>query len=442
MVAGRAARVGGEEPARHLQGADHASPTCSKSRMIAYPFRILMCCLVTDGGGALILTSAERAKDFPQKPVYILGTGESVETPMISQMEDFTSSRAFRVSGKKAFDEAGIKHKDVDHLMIYDAFAHLPLYGLEDLGFCKPRRGRGLHRRAQHGAGRQAAAQHQRRRPELHALRHVRHVRAAGERAPDARHRPGAGAGRQDLGRATASAACSPPAAPSCSATSGDESSAASGGRPMSYEAPFAGLKVVDLSQGVAGPYCGMLLAQHGADVIKVEPTGEGDWARTLGTRYGDHIRLFDPGQSRQALRRPRPEVGAGQGRAVAADRRRRRAARRLPPRRARPAGLRLRGGVAARAAHPLSVRIGLRPDRPALRPAGDGSGAAGLHRPDARQQGRGRHPASRAVRGHRHVDGAATPSRPCPPRCTHAATSRAAGASRSACCRRRAPCR
>ena len=107
------------------------------SRMIAYPFRILMCCLVTDGGGALILTSAERAKDFPTKPVYILGTGESVEGPMISQMEDFTSSKAFRVSGKKAFDEAGIKHSDVDHLMIYDAFAHLPLYGLEDLGFVK-----------------------------------------------------------------------------------------------------------------------------------------------------------------------------------------------------------------------------------------------------------------------------------------------------------------
>ncbi|MFP5447564.1 MAG: thiolase [Caulobacterales bacterium 32-67-6] len=108
------------------------------SDMIAWPFRKLMCCLVTDGGGALILTSAERAKDFPQKPVYVLGTGESVETPMVSQMEDFTTSKAFRVSGKKAFDEAGISHADVDHLMIYDAFAHLPLYGLEDLGFCKP----------------------------------------------------------------------------------------------------------------------------------------------------------------------------------------------------------------------------------------------------------------------------------------------------------------
>lgn len=107
------------------------------ARMIAYPFTKLECCLVTDGGGALILTSAERAKDFPTKPVYIIGTGESVETPMISQMEDMTVSRAFQVSGKEAFKEAGITHDDVDHLMIYDAFAHLPLYGLEDLGFCQ-----------------------------------------------------------------------------------------------------------------------------------------------------------------------------------------------------------------------------------------------------------------------------------------------------------------
>jgi acetyl-CoA acetyltransferase len=105
------------------------------SRMIAYPFRLFQCCLVTDGGGALILTSAERARDFPTKPVYIMGTGESVETPMISQMADFTSSRAFRVAGPTAFAHAGIAHKDVDHLMIYDAFAHLPIYGLEDLGF-------------------------------------------------------------------------------------------------------------------------------------------------------------------------------------------------------------------------------------------------------------------------------------------------------------------
>jgi crotonobetainyl-CoA:carnitine CoA-transferase CaiB-like acyl-CoA transferase len=63
----------------------------------------------------------------------------------------------------------------------------------------------------------------------------------------------------------------------------------------MSYEAPFAGLKVIDLAQGVAGPYCGMLLAQHGANVIKIEPTGEGDWARTLGRRYGAHTAYSIP---------------------------------------------------------------------------------------------------------------------------------------------------
>lgn len=105
------------------------------SRVIAYPFHLLECCLVTDGGGALILTKAERATDFPQPPVYILGTGESVESPMISQMADLTSSRNFRIAGADAMNAAGISHSDVDHLMVYDAFAHLPLYGLEDLGF-------------------------------------------------------------------------------------------------------------------------------------------------------------------------------------------------------------------------------------------------------------------------------------------------------------------
>ena len=107
------------------------------SRMICYPFHLLECCLVTDGGGALIITSAERAKDFPTKPVYIMGTGESVESPVVSQMYDLTTSAAFKTSSKKAFEEAGVTHDDVDHLMVYDAFAHLPIYGLEDLGFVK-----------------------------------------------------------------------------------------------------------------------------------------------------------------------------------------------------------------------------------------------------------------------------------------------------------------
>jgi acetyl-CoA acetyltransferase len=105
------------------------------SRIIAWPVHILECCLVTDGGGALVVVSAERAKDFPKKPVYLLGSGESTEHSMISQMHDFTESRAFKVSGELAFREAGIERKDINHAMFYDAFAHTPMFALEALGF-------------------------------------------------------------------------------------------------------------------------------------------------------------------------------------------------------------------------------------------------------------------------------------------------------------------
>ena len=105
------------------------------SRLVAYPFHLLECCLVTDGGGALIVTAADRAGDFPKPAVHVLGTGEAMETPMISQMVDFTESQAFRQAGRAAFAEAGITTADVRHLMIYDAFAHVPIYGLEALGF-------------------------------------------------------------------------------------------------------------------------------------------------------------------------------------------------------------------------------------------------------------------------------------------------------------------
>lgn len=107
------------------------------SPVIADPVHLLHCCLVTDGGGALVLTSAERARslDLPNPPVYVLGAGESSESSVVSGLESLTSSRAIRVGGERAFAQSGIAHTDVDHLMIYDAFAHVPVYGLEDLGF-------------------------------------------------------------------------------------------------------------------------------------------------------------------------------------------------------------------------------------------------------------------------------------------------------------------
>jgi acetyl-CoA acetyltransferase len=105
------------------------------SRLIAYPFHLLECCLVTDGGGALVIMSADRAGEIPKPAVHVLGTGESAEAPMISQLADFTGSQAFRLAGQAAFAEAGVTTSDVSHLMIYDAFAHVPIYGLEALGF-------------------------------------------------------------------------------------------------------------------------------------------------------------------------------------------------------------------------------------------------------------------------------------------------------------------
>jgi acetyl-CoA acetyltransferase len=104
---------------------------------IAYPFTRDMCCVVTDGGGALVMTSAERAADLPSggHAVYLLGSGESSEAPLMSQMDDPGSSAAFRRASAEAFATAGVSHADIDHFMGYDAFAHLPLYMLEDVGF-------------------------------------------------------------------------------------------------------------------------------------------------------------------------------------------------------------------------------------------------------------------------------------------------------------------
>jgi len=85
----------------------------------------------------MIVTSAEHATTLPlRKPlVHVIGGAEASESPLASQMADMTSARAYRTTGRIAFEQAGITHDEVDHLMAYDAFAHLPIYTLEDLGF-------------------------------------------------------------------------------------------------------------------------------------------------------------------------------------------------------------------------------------------------------------------------------------------------------------------
>ncbi len=105
------------------------------ARMVSYPFTVRDCCLVTDGGGAIILTLADRAKTLKKKPVYVLGTGESLSHANISSMKDLTVTAA-AVSGPKAFSMAGLKPSDVNMLSLYDAFTITPILFLEDLGYC------------------------------------------------------------------------------------------------------------------------------------------------------------------------------------------------------------------------------------------------------------------------------------------------------------------
>jgi acetyl-CoA acetyltransferase len=108
------------------------------SPVIAWPIHALECCLLTDGGGAIVVTTAERALDAPKPPVYVLGTGEGAENHVISSMRDLSRSRALEISAQRAYRLSGITPADIDHLMLYDAFAHTPLYGLESLGVVGP----------------------------------------------------------------------------------------------------------------------------------------------------------------------------------------------------------------------------------------------------------------------------------------------------------------
>lgn len=105
------------------------------SPMLASPLHLLDCCLVTDGGGAFIVTTAERARHLKKPPVYVLGAATAHTHMMISQMPDVATTPG-AISGPKAFEMAGIKPGDVDVLMGYDSFTITALLHLEDLGFC------------------------------------------------------------------------------------------------------------------------------------------------------------------------------------------------------------------------------------------------------------------------------------------------------------------
>ena len=106
-----------------------------ESRWIAWPFHLPDCCVVTDAGGAYVITTAERARDLKKAPVYVLGAAEGHDHGIISQMPDLTRTIA-RETGPRALERAGLTHDDIDLAMIYDSFTYTVLASLEALGFC------------------------------------------------------------------------------------------------------------------------------------------------------------------------------------------------------------------------------------------------------------------------------------------------------------------
>jgi acetyl-CoA acetyltransferase len=105
------------------------------SRMIADPLHKLDCCVISDGGGAVIMTTAERARDLRPPPIYVLGAAGTQTHWLISQMPEFTTTGA-TVAGSEAFRQAGVTPADIDTVQLYDSFTITVLLLLEDLGFC------------------------------------------------------------------------------------------------------------------------------------------------------------------------------------------------------------------------------------------------------------------------------------------------------------------
>ncbi|MBV9200441.1 MAG: thiolase, partial [Alphaproteobacteria bacterium] len=106
------------------------------ARMVSYPFTVRDCCLITDGGGAVVMTSAERARSLNKPPIYVLGCGQAITHANISSMPDLTVTGAL-TSGRAAYDMARLGPGNIDILELYDAFTINTILFLEDLGFCR-----------------------------------------------------------------------------------------------------------------------------------------------------------------------------------------------------------------------------------------------------------------------------------------------------------------
>jgi acetyl-CoA acetyltransferase len=136
--------VGVREFAAHNPAAIYRDPITVQdvlnSRMVADPLHLLDCCAITDGGGAIVVTTLERARDLRQEPVLILGTAGRQTHWNVSQSPSLTTTAGAQ-AGPEAFGRAGLTPDEVDMVMLYDSFTITCLLLLESLGFCKPGEG-------------------------------------------------------------------------------------------------------------------------------------------------------------------------------------------------------------------------------------------------------------------------------------------------------------
>jgi acetyl-CoA C-acetyltransferase len=109
------------------------------SPMISDPLHRLDCCVITDGGGALVVVAPEIARQLPRHCARVLGHGEAPKFPVGGRVD--LSFNGAALSGPRAFEEAGLSHGDIDYASIYDSFTITVLQTIEDLGFCEKGKG-------------------------------------------------------------------------------------------------------------------------------------------------------------------------------------------------------------------------------------------------------------------------------------------------------------
>lgn len=108
---------------------------CLAARMVSSPLSVRDCCLVTDGGAAIVMTRTGRARELTSNPVYVLGAAAATTHKEIAFMPDLTRTAAVD-SGRRAYEQAGVTAADIDVVQVYDAFTINTILFLEDLGFC------------------------------------------------------------------------------------------------------------------------------------------------------------------------------------------------------------------------------------------------------------------------------------------------------------------